>query len=60
MIDFGFEFIPQLFFLLSTFGYLCVLIVIKWVTDYSSDTSQAPSLLVTMLNFFLRLGYVEG
>lgn len=52
-LDFFYEFIPQLLFLTSTFVYLSLLIILKWLTDFSADTSQAPSILTTMLNFFL-------
>jgi V-type H+-transporting ATPase subunit a len=36
MIDFWFEFLPQLIMLLALFGFMDLLIVVKWLTDYSS------------------------
>lgn len=56
-IDFLFEFIPQLIFMLITFGYMNSLIVMKWLTDWAKEgTSNAPSLINYMLNLFLKLG----
>jgi V-type H+-transporting ATPase subunit a len=36
MVDFWFEFLPQLIMLLALFGFMDLLIVVKWLTDYSS------------------------
>jgi len=47
--NFFFEFVPQLLFLLSLFGYMCVIIVIKWLNVFS----HPPVLLTTMINIFL-------
>ena len=41
-----YEFIPQIIFLLSIFGYLIGLIVFKWLTFNSTRASCAPSLLI--------------
>lgn len=35
-IDFIFEFIPQIILLLSLFGFMDLLIVVKWLTDWES------------------------
>jgi len=40
------EFLPQVIFLLSIFGYLILLIVYKWLAYDSSMSSCAPSLLI--------------
>ncbi len=45
---------------MSTFGYMCVLIIAKWNNDYSDDTSKAPSILNTMLNYGLKMGATGG
>eukprot|EP00796_Vickermania_ingenoplastis_P009727 gene9727-6815_t len=52
-----FRFIPEIVFLCCTFGYMCLLIVIKWLTTWE-NTHDAPSLLETMTNFFLAPGTV--
>ena len=55
-----FEFIPQIIFMLLLFGYMVILIFIKWVTDYSLDTSRAPSIITILMNLALKNGSVEG
>jgi V-type H+-transporting ATPase subunit a len=44
------EFVPQVFFMLSIFGYLCILIISKWFVQ-SGDLD--PSLLNTLVDMFL-------
>ncbi|KAJ6215430.1 hypothetical protein RDWZM_009930 [Blomia tropicalis] len=46
-----FEFIPQLIWLLSLFGYMITLIFIKWLRVW--DPSKAPSILIDFINMFL-------
>jgi len=49
-------FIPQILFLLSIFGYLCVIIIAKWVRpcDRSPAYYQcAPNLLIGFINMFM-------
>ena len=46
--------------MLLLFGYMVVLIFIKWVTDYSLDTSRAPSIITILMNLALKNGSVEG
>lgn len=38
------------------FGYLIVMIYIKWATDWSEDTSKAPSIINQLLMLFLNVG----
>jgi hypothetical protein len=50
MIDFIFEFIPQIILLLALFGWMDVLIVAKWLEHkdaegYYPDPCQDPTLL---------------
>ena len=59
-LNFFVEFIPQLIFFVLLFGYLVLQIYIKWATDWSSDTSQAPSLITLMINIVLKKGDTEG
>lgn len=46
------EFVPQLIFLCSIFGYLVVIIFAKWTMKFE-NTFCAPSLLITLINMFL-------
>jgi len=55
-IEFFFEFIPQLVLFLCLFGFMDLMVVIKWTTDYSSDTSKAPAIINTMLNMAMNGG----
>jgi V-type H+-transporting ATPase subunit a len=50
--DVYFEFIPQIIFLTSLFGYMVLLIVIKWCTRYQ-NTASAPLILTIMINMFM-------
>lgn len=47
------EFVPQLLFLCSIFGYLVIIILAKWTINFGKDTYCAPSLLITLINMFL-------
>lgn len=54
------EFIPQLIFLESIFGYLVVMIIKKWCTDWSAPgAGNPPSLLNMLIYMFLSPGTVE-
>lgn len=57
-VDFIFEFIPQIIFMTLLFGYMCIMIFIKWATDWSHDTSKAPSILSQLMMIFLNGGSV--
>ena len=37
-----------------------LLIIVKWNTNYVGATSQAPSIIVTIVNFFLNSGEIKG
>eukprot|EP01062_Namystynia_karyoxenos_P039199 TRINITY_DN2850_c0_g2_i3.p1 TRINITY_DN2850_c0_g2~~TRINITY_DN2850_c0_g2_i3.p1 ORF type:complete len:952 (+),score=386.32 TRINITY_DN2850_c0_g2_i3:127-2982(+) len=52
-----FGFIPETIFLSCTFGYMCYIIIYKWVhPPRMHNTNLAPNLLETMTNFFLSPG----
>jgi len=44
-LDFMFEFVPQLVILVAMFGYMDVLIIMKWLTDWTGKTERAPSII---------------
>ncbi|KAL6043534.1 V-type proton ATPase subunit a [Balamuthia mandrillaris] len=46
-----FEFIPQMCFMLSIFGYMTFLIFFKWSTDFGN--TEAPLLLNLLIDMFL-------
>lgn len=54
---FLFEFIPQIVFFLSTFGYMVLLIILKWFNNYSDDPSKAPSIISLYINFVQIVDY---
>jgi len=54
------EFLPQLILLLSLFGYMDLLIVLKWLTNYTGHESEAPSIISTMINLALKGGQIDG
>lgn len=49
-LDFCCEFIPQIIFLTITFGYMSLLIIIKWAQSWEGRTEMAPSIINTMIN----------
>jgi len=44
---------------MATFGYMTFLIVWKWLTPFTV-TSEAPSIITTLLNMGFMLGGVQG
>ena len=60
LVDLLFEFLPMLIFMTSLFGYMIVLIFIKWNTDWSNDPSKAPSIITQLMNIVLKGGSVDG
>ena len=59
-LAFSFEFVPQLCFMIILFGYLIILIFIKWCKNWSNDTSKAPSIISQLINIFIKNGSVEN
>ena len=59
-LGFFFEFIPQIIFMSLLFGYMIVMIFIKWNTDYTGNTENAPSIITILMNFALKNGSVDG
>ena len=58
-VEFFFEFIPQIVLLWSLFGFMNVLIVVKWLTDWTGRTGRAPAIISVMISMFLNFGEVE-
>ena len=59
-LDFYHEFIPQTLMFVSMFGYMDMLIIIKWLTNYNGKTEKAPSIINTMVSMFLGGGEIKG
>ena len=58
-IDFIFEFIPMLVFMSLTFGYMVVLIFIKWSIPWGTEKypiSEAPSIISIFIKMALKPG----
>lgn len=51
LAEFFFDFLPQMLFMLSTFGYMVVCIIAKWLIDYSEIPGEAPSIIALYINF---------
>lgn len=54
------EFCPQIIMLLCLFGYMDLMIIIKWCTNYYGQEHLAPSIITTMVGIFLESGRVQG
>ncbi|KAG0706523.1 V-type ATPase, V0 complex, 116kDa subunit family [Suillus ampliporus] len=58
-LDIYANFIPQMIFLQSIFGYLVVCILYKWSIDWSTQLTEPPSLLNMLIAMFLSPGTVD-
>ncbi|KAF9009536.1 V-type ATPase, V0 complex, 116kDa subunit family [Cyathus striatus] len=58
-VDIYANFIPQMIFLQSIFGYLVICILYKWSIDWSKSSTAPPSLLNMLIAMFLEPGSVK-
>ncbi|GAA6004553.1 hypothetical protein JCM10207_000931 [Rhodosporidiobolus poonsookiae] len=54
------EFLPQILFMESIFGYLVVCIIYKWSVDWEEAGRNPPNLLTMLIKMFLSPGTVEA
>jgi V-type H+-transporting ATPase subunit a len=47
--DFIFGFLPEIIFMLSTFGYMCFCIIIKWLTNW--EGRHPPAIINLFIEF---------
>lgn len=59
-LDIWANFVPSMIFLQSIFGYLVVCIIYKWSIDWSTASTQPPSLLNMLIAMFLSPGNVPA
>jgi len=59
-LEFIHEFVPQILFFVCFMGYMDLLIVIKWTTDYTHKEYLAPSIISTMISAMLNGGTING
>ena len=58
-LDFIFEFVPQIVFMSLLFGYMLVMIFVKWsINWFAIGTQNAPSIITQLMNIFLAMGKV--
>lgn len=50
---FFFVFLPELMFFMCTFGYMVLLIILKWLTAFP-DPGTAPSIISIFINFVVK------
>jgi V-type H+-transporting ATPase subunit a len=53
-IDFWCEFVPQIIFMVAFFGYMNYMIIIKWLTDWSSVGQDGPAIITLLISIPLK------
>lgn len=58
-MDFYFEFIPQIVFMVFLFGWMCILIIVKWFVQAPDASGLNANLITTMINMALAMGKAD-
>jgi hypothetical protein len=45
---------------MAIFGYMDLLIIVKWLTDWTGNEGSAPSIITQMINNILHFGKIDG
>ena len=56
LVEIIFIFFPQLILMIILFGYMDILIFIKWNTNYLEEEYKAPDIKSFLMNIFLKFG----
>mmetsp|Transcript_9434 Transcript_9434/g.28487 ORF Transcript_9434/g.28487 Transcript_9434/m.28487 type:complete len:845 (-) Transcript_9434:1242-3776(-) len=65
-VDIWYVFVPQMIFFNAIFGYLALLIIIKWCTDYDAPACRSdpncipPDIKAILINMFMAPGSVDA
>lgn len=57
-LDFFLEFLPQFILMVCLFGYMDLLIICKWCTDFTHREYEAPAVITTMIDMALNGGAI--
>lgn len=56
-VDFYFEFVPQIILLMALFGFMDLLIIVKWLTNFDLMVgAKPPSVITSMITMCLGFG----
>lgn len=58
-VDFFFEFVPQIVMLIVLFGFMDLMIIIKWLTNYDAMVGAKPPAIITSM-ITMCLGFGES
>jgi len=54
-LQFFFEMVTQVLLMVALFGFMDLMIIIKWTTNWA-DSATAPSVIQTLIVMFINMG----